>query len=355
VNPSGVVAWKSYHDLDGEIRPLPDGVLVTSRQKQRAHYVLFCASDDPLTFADPVSAPVVSKEALRNIKPPWKNVGDSQNTVAVKFDPTLPGKQTYPVSYAARLVHPYVAKLAEPLLLNADDCRSIAEIMDEAAWFSLVAYIRSRPLEMHDEQEITADSAVASPMRQLASGGTFHVAETTWGWAEQGSTSEFWCEADEAQDPAAINHAAQLARNEMSSDLATPTARTVPSTYAIIGHIAALGDLLQPYDELLFQALRLLDVTDARSMCDYGMPSDYRGWLACARQSAMPFIDLEEGNEDQRKVAEEILMGTSAVAFSMRFGHMTTPYTLAVAIKGLREALRAAGMGGVAPHQRDSV
>jgi hypothetical protein len=136
-----------------------------------------------------------------------------------------------------------------------------------------------------------------------------------------------------------INYAARQARNEMSSDLMTPTARTVPSTYAIIGQIASVGDLLQPYDELLFQALRQLEVTNAESMCDYGMPSDYRGWLAWARQNAMAFIELEEGNADQRTVAEEIVIGTSAVAFSMRYGQVTTPYTLAMAIKGLTEVL----------------
>jgi hypothetical protein len=125
VNPSGVVAWASYCDLDGEIRPLPDGVLVTSKQKERAHYALFCASNEPLTFADPVSAPVIRKEALRNIKPPWNSVGDSQNTVAVKFDATLSGKQTYPVSYTARLVPPYVVKLAEPILLSDVDCKAM--------------------------------------------------------------------------------------------------------------------------------------------------------------------------------------------------------------------------------------
>lgn len=344
VNPSGVIAWRSYLDLDGETRALPDGVLVTSRQKQRAHYVLFCASAEPLTFADPVSAPVVRKEALRNIKPPWKSVGDSQNTVAVKFDPTLPGKQTYPVSYVAQLVDPYVAKLADPVLLSDLDCKAIAEITDEAAWFSLVADIRSRPPETRDEQEGTADAAVASSMREHASGGTFHVDQTTWGWAEQGANAEFWCAADEPQEPAAINYAARRARDEMSSDLLTPTARTVPSTYAIIGQIATLGDLLKPYDELLIQALRLLEVANAKSACDYGMPSEYRGWLAWARQNAMSFIHVEEGNEDQRDVAEEVVIGSSAVAFSMRFGHVTTPYTLAVAIKGLREALRSAGV-----------
>lgn len=192
--------------------------------------------------------------------------------------------------------------------------------------------------------EVTADSAVAGSMRENASGGTFHVGQTTWGWAEQGANAEFWCAADEPQDPAAINYAARRARDEMSSDLMTPTTRTVPSTYAIIGQIATLGDLLQPYDELLIQALRLLDVANAKSACDYGMPSEYRGWLAWARKNAMPFIDAEEGNEDQRNVAEEVVMGSSAVAFSMRFGHVTTPYTLAVAIKGLRETLRSAGV-----------
>lgn len=50
--PAKVVAWRSYVDADGIIRPIPGHVLVTSRAGSRGyHYALICRSDTPLAKA----------------------------------------------------------------------------------------------------------------------------------------------------------------------------------------------------------------------------------------------------------------------------------------------------------------
>jgi hypothetical protein len=172
-----------------------------------------------------------------------------------------------------------------------------------------------------------------------AKGGSVLVGQTSWGWAEQGAACEFWCQSDEPQDPAALLDGAKWARAEMSSDLVVPRARTLPSTFAVLGEILALGEALGRYDTVLLEALRFLGVDGAKSMCDYGMPSEYRGWLAWAREKALKALPRLERDASRRDVAEEIMMGTCAVAFSMRFGHVNTPFTIAVAIDGLRKVL----------------
>jgi hypothetical protein len=180
--------------------------------------------------------------------------------------------------------------------------------------------------------------------KQKATGGAVAVGDKHWSWAEVDGHGEMWTGTDDVVHASDVLQAARSTRAAMSSDLVDPSMRVAPSTYAAIGEVLDLPAAIERYDAALIAALDVLRVENARALCDYGMPSEYRGWLQLARESAAAFLASSERDESdwpRRHLAEEIIMGCCAVAVSMRFGYATTPFTIAVAIAGLRDAIPA--------------
>jgi hypothetical protein len=159
---------------------------------------------------------------------------------------------------------------------------------------------------------------------------------------EVAGKAEMWVDSGEALDPSEILEARAPVRAATSSDLVEPQVRLMPSTFAIVGSALDVVALRERYDAALLRALHALGVAGAAEMCDYGMPSDYRGWLSWARERADEVQRTARDSDDSeriRSIAEEIAMGTSAIALSMREGHTVTPYITAVAVKGLEMRL----------------
>jgi len=108
--PRGIVRWLGGLTLDGDRYALPDGVLVTSREKQTPHYALVCSSPAALAFCDQGQLDVA---ALRNLGS-GRPVGASQVTAIVEHSPESGGR-LYPVLLQARLAWPYFLRLDQKM------------------------------------------------------------------------------------------------------------------------------------------------------------------------------------------------------------------------------------------------
>lgn len=140
VAPSRVLAWRSYVDFDGVVRPLPRNVLVTSRAGSRDHhYALMCRSEAPLGLSD--EGPF-DPAAYRNYGA-GKAVGPSQVTALLERCAPY-GASHYRVAMRARLTGGFWVKLVDPVeLTNAAREALDEELADEDAWLELVRYVRS--------------------------------------------------------------------------------------------------------------------------------------------------------------------------------------------------------------------
>jgi hypothetical protein len=138
--PSRVLAWRSYIDLDGVVRPLPRHVLVTSRAGSRdCHYALVCRSDRSLGVAD--EGPF-DPSAFRNLGAGGA-VGASQ--VTALLERCAPdGSADYRVAMRARLTGGLWVKLVDPVELTSVARAALEEgPADEDAWLEMVDYVRS--------------------------------------------------------------------------------------------------------------------------------------------------------------------------------------------------------------------
>jgi hypothetical protein len=172
--------------------------------------------------------------------------------------------------------------------------------------------------------------------------GSVGVGDRTWSWVLIAGSAEMWETSGEAVDTSEILEARERVRTAASGGAVEPRVRLLPPASSVLGHDLEAVAVRERYDEVLLRALDRIGVSGGAEMCDYGMPSDYRGWLAWARERARKAPDEvsnEEGAERIRYIAEEIAMGTSAVAFSMREGHAVTPFITSIAIKGLDACL----------------
>jgi limonene-1,2-epoxide hydrolase len=140
VAPSRVLAWRSYVDVNGVVRPIPPNVLVTSRASSRDHhYALMCRSDSTLDVAD--EGPF-DPSAYRNLGAGGA-VGNSQ--VTALLERCAPdGSAGYRVAMRARLTGGLWVKLVDPVEV-AGSIRTALEGVpkDEDAWLELVGYVRS--------------------------------------------------------------------------------------------------------------------------------------------------------------------------------------------------------------------
>jgi len=135
--------------------------------------------------------------------------------------------------------------------------------------------------------------------------------------------------------------------------------RLVPSVRSVLLEDVDWYDMLDRFNDALRLGLltlgvqeRLIDQLDTG-----GMPSEYRGFLArvghhaqgvlsaletAPRSIIEPFEDPNDIRVARRRLADEMVFATRAVAFSMREGYATVPFTIAVALKALEAILRPA-------------
>ena len=141
-DPSQVVVWRSFVDTHGAVRPLPNGVLVTSRQGRRNHhYALVCHSCETLSLGD---GGAFDPTAFRNVGE-GRAVGASQ--VTALLERTAPdGATDYRVAMTARLVDGYWVKLVDRVEISpANRCMIDDFEGGEDAWLELVSRLRSSP------------------------------------------------------------------------------------------------------------------------------------------------------------------------------------------------------------------
>ena len=139
VAPSRVLAWQSYVNADGIVRPLPVHVLVTSRAGSRnCHYALVCHSEAPLDMAD--EGPF-DPAAFRNYGGGGA-VGTSQVTALLERR-AADERSDYRVAMRARLVEGFWVKLVDPVEVPLSARTALDRgIEDEESWLELVGAIR---------------------------------------------------------------------------------------------------------------------------------------------------------------------------------------------------------------------
>ncbi len=171
--------------------------------------------------------------------------------------------------------------------------------------------------------------------------GSFNSGRFHWSYASSDGMYDVWTheEVTAADLGAAVRRFSTL--HGVKAD--TVRVRMLPPSSEVLGAMQTEIEVREEYDTALQQALRFLGVGDGgREMCSYGMPSEYRGWLGYARLTAEEFRRGMAGDMSESPLwdlAAEVMIGTSAVAFSMRFGHAALPFTTAVALHGLRQQL----------------
>ena len=145
VAPSSILVWRRYMDLEGAVRPLPDGVLVTSRGNtergvKHTHYALMCRSQKPLKL---LSGKPFDPNAFRNVGGRRGSVGASQVTVLL-CRAQDDGPTDYEVNLRAQLHGSYWVRLFDPRAVGEDDLSAIQTGPYRAdEWVSLCTGIRA--------------------------------------------------------------------------------------------------------------------------------------------------------------------------------------------------------------------
>lgn len=166
VAPSGVVVWSAWIDAQGQVRPLPNHCLVTSRaslpsgRKKESHYALVCFSDKELNAQQEDIC--VFPSNLRNLTTN-KPLGSSQVTAVVRSSAQTGEACTtksYSISFTTELRSPYCVQLAQPVLLGAHELFELEAISDSddiESWIALVKHIRSNRVDPADWVQCTLD------------------------------------------------------------------------------------------------------------------------------------------------------------------------------------------------------
>lgn len=141
VEPSAVLRWTRFLDMNGVPRELPDGAVVTSRGTtakgdKKMHFALMCHSPEPLVLGD--YGPF-NPDDFRNFSEMGAPVGASQVTALLKKADSSSKDSKYRInlravltgSYWVRLIDPVPMSLADRLVLTDDlpmDAREWLEI-----------------------------------------------------------------------------------------------------------------------------------------------------------------------------------------------------------------------------------
>lgn len=162
--------WNAWVDASGQVRPLPQHVLVTSRARLPSgklrdhHYALVCASPTDLTLGSSLR---VQPERLRSVSTA-KAPCASQGTVVVdRIDhagqtPRASaefGAKGYPVAFGVELEAPYFVKLVQPTRVKARDMAKLHEAVrnvDFDAYVELTRRLRSEA-SAHHARGVTSD------------------------------------------------------------------------------------------------------------------------------------------------------------------------------------------------------
>lgn len=118
--PSQLLLWIFYQNRSGDLTPLPEHMLVTSRggADKRTHYALLCQSDGPLE--EQCNYGAFDSSGVRNLAS-MNPVGASQVTSVVRYDGAITSAdKAYRVAFKAKLHAEGFVKLAEPILMNKD-------------------------------------------------------------------------------------------------------------------------------------------------------------------------------------------------------------------------------------------
>lgn len=153
VSPQNVLLWLGYEGVGGSVHRLPRHLFITSRAEtsagleKRSHYALFCYSETPLTAQRHPGA--VNLGALCNLTTA-KKLGFSQVTAVVKRVARTNKEdedRLYPVDLVARLVPPFFARLALPVVLPmklAEELERVRKTGNSAKWKDWVLKTRTR-------------------------------------------------------------------------------------------------------------------------------------------------------------------------------------------------------------------
>lgn len=141
MSPSRVLAWQSYVNADGIVRPLPKHVLVTSRAGNRdCHYALVCHSNESLAVSD--GGPF-DPTAFRNYGAGGA-VGASQVTALIERCAPDGRSEDYRVAMRARLTGGLWVKLVDPVEVTASARARLDRGVDsEGEWLELVNTLRT--------------------------------------------------------------------------------------------------------------------------------------------------------------------------------------------------------------------
>ena len=141
--PRSILVWRSYLDMFGVERDLPQHALITSRGEtdkgdKRRHYALICSSSTPLRLEHGVN---FDPTAYRNAGGNGGLVGASQVTALLqRVAPPMSGD--YEVNLTASLSGSYWVKLTNPVVLEASDVEQAANAASSREWCSLVVGLR---------------------------------------------------------------------------------------------------------------------------------------------------------------------------------------------------------------------
>ncbi len=144
-NPSSVLAWRQFVDMDGAVRELPPHVVVTSRGDHypKCHYALMCHSERPLTLGDEGS---FDPSRYRNFGGTGGPVGASQVTALLVPHPSASGEDSrYRINIRAALFGSYWVKLIDPVTVSSEDQAAMSSRGTGSGivgWLELAARIR---------------------------------------------------------------------------------------------------------------------------------------------------------------------------------------------------------------------
>lgn len=119
-DPSDLYVWRRFIDLNGAVRPLPAGVLITSRGDSRGgakrwHYALMCHSEHPLVLGD---YGAFFPSDYRNVGGTGAPIGASQVTALLKRNTGDGATPEYHINMRAKLTGSYWVKLADPAAIS---------------------------------------------------------------------------------------------------------------------------------------------------------------------------------------------------------------------------------------------
>lgn len=147
--PPALLVWRSYFDLHGVQRPLPQNVLVTSRattesNPKRRHFALMCFSQSELRFTRGIP---FDPTAYRNAGGTGAAVGSSQVTALLKRVEEPKTQSDYEENIRADLVGSLWVKLSDPIFVSTNkiERHQRALFPGDEAWTALVSAIRAGP------------------------------------------------------------------------------------------------------------------------------------------------------------------------------------------------------------------